>query len=107
MLLIPEDIKRLIPPLYTNEDLAPESIKVPLKIFDPGGRGTWYITEFDGEDTLFGFCCSPLGSDCDELGYVSLEELQSVKNRFGIGMERDINWNPGTTLKQVIEGEKR
>lgn len=107
MILLTEEIKRLLPPLYANEDRNKADIKVPLKIFDPGGRFTFYATEYDGEDTLFGFCRSPLGEDCDELGYASLVELQSVKNTFGIGMERDINWNPETTLEQVLKGDKR
>lgn len=107
MKLITKEIQGLLPALYTNEERDPTEIKVPLKIFDPSGRYTFFVTEFDGEDTLFGYCVSPLGPDCDELGYASLSEIQSVRNRLGIGMERDIHWNPETTLRQVLDGETR
>ena len=55
------------------------------KFFDPTGSWTWYATEFDGEDTFFGLV------DGFELewGDFSLSELQSVKGRFGLGIERD------------------
>ena len=56
-----------------------------VKFFDPTGSWTWYATEFDGEDTFFGLV------DGFELewGDFSLSELQSVKGRFGLGIERD------------------
>jgi len=105
--LIPPEIKTLLPALYTNDGKDPNEVKVPLKIFDPSGRFTYYATEFDGEDTLFGFVCSPLGPDCDELGYMSLNEIQETRGAFGLEMERDIHWDPTTTLHQVLEGSRR
>jgi hypothetical protein len=39
-------------------------------------------------DILFGLC--DLGMGCPELGYVSLNELQSVNGRLGLGIERDL-----------------
>ena len=55
------------------------------KFFDPTGSWTWYATEFDGKDTFFGLV------DGFELewGDFSLSELQAVKSRFGLGIERD------------------
>lgn len=103
MELMPEEIRRLLPPLYANEDKKPSEIKVPLKLFDPSGRGTWYITEFDGKDIMFGFCVSPLGPDCDELGYMSLQEMSEVVTRFNLGIERDIFWDSETTLDKVMK----
>ncbi len=105
--LITPEIQKLLPPLYANENKVPAEIRVPLKIFDPSGRGTWYVTEFSGEDTMFGYCRSPLGSEFDELGYMSLQELSTVINSYGLHMERDIYWNPETTLADVLEGRKR
>ena len=37
-----------------------------VKFFAPGSRYTFYVTEFDGEDTLYGWWVSALGADCDE-----------------------------------------
>lgn len=59
---------------------------VVVKFFDPTGSWTWYATEFDGNDIFFGLV------DGFELewGTFSLSELQSVKGRFGLGIERDL-----------------
>lgn len=83
-------------PFRSTEGLAAESIPVIVKFFDPCGRGTWYATEaqeFAGDAgpdwEFFGYVVSPLGDDCDEYGYFRLSELASVRNRFGLGIERD------------------
>ena len=60
------------------------------------------MLEFDGEDTLFGYMVSPLGPDCDELGYASLAELAGVRNRMGLGIERDLYWDPTTPLTKAV-----
>lgn len=81
-----------------------EDVKDPIviaKFFDPTGSATWFATEYDpaekmffGYATLFG-----LGSPEDEFGYFSLEELESVRGRFGLGIERD----RGFTEKPISE----
>jgi hypothetical protein len=76
---------------------------VILKLFDPCGRYTYYATEFNKEDNvLFGFCVSPLGSDCDEWGSTSLDEIKSVKNRMGLGIERDLYFKE-QRIKSVLK----
>ena len=68
-----------------NQDEKVEEATCIVKFFDPSGSWTWYATEFDGEDTFFGLV------DGFELewGDFSLSELQSVKGRLGLGIERD------------------
>ena len=69
MKLITKEIARKLPPLYANENKAPEQVPVVVKFFNPCGTGTWYITEGNLETgELFGLC--DLGEP--ELGYVSL-----------------------------------
>ena len=46
-----------------------------VKLFAPASRCTYFVTEFDGEDTLYGWCVSPLGPDWTSRGYSSLLEL--------------------------------
>lgn len=83
-----------------------ESAHVPLKLFDPCGRWTYYAVAFDPETRhLYGYCRSPLGEDCDEWGTTSLDEVERTRNRFGLGMERDVHWDPLTTMGQVMRGE--
>ncbi len=61
---------------------------------------TWLITEQDQEnpDRLFGLC--DLGMGFPELGYVSLMELETVTNPFGLKVERDKFFEPDKTLRQ-------
>ncbi len=62
------------------------------KFFNPSGAGTWYATEYDAKDrTFFGYV-SIFGDWNDEWGYFSLQELESYKGPFGIGVERDLYW---------------
>ncbi|OQP67231.1 hypothetical protein A3860_02405 [Niastella vici] len=63
-----------------------------IKLFMPGMRHTWLITELDPEepDLAFGLC--DLGMGFPELGYVSLEEISSVKNAYGLRVERDLHF---------------
>lgn len=60
------------------------------KFFNPTGAGTWYATEYDPKTrTFFGYV-SIFGDWNDEWGYFSLDELQSYKGKFGLGIERDL-----------------
>jgi len=61
-----------------------------VKLFLPDSACTWLLTELDPEqpDIAFGLC--DLGMGFPELGYVSLEEILSVKGRLGLCVERDL-----------------
>ena len=69
----------------------PEHFPV-VKLFNPCGAGTWLLSELDVQepDMAFGLC--DLGMDCAELGFVSLNELRSIRLPFGFRIERDIHW---------------
>jgi len=88
MELLPSEIRAQLPPLYTTEH--EEDPLVRCKFFTPWSHWTWLITEFDGEDTLFGW----VYGDVAELGYFSLSELESVRGPFGVQVERDLCFEP-------------
>jgi hypothetical protein len=78
-------------PLGSQEGLR-ENAKVLVKFFFPAGRYTFYATEGEEQEDdilFFGYCVSPLGPDCDEWGYTTLSELQSVRIA-GLSIERDL-----------------
>ena len=102
MKLMTKEVAKLIPKLGETDGKPMTERTVPVKFFDPTGRFTYYVLEYDGDDTLFGYCVSPLGADCDELGYASLAELQAVKGRLGLGLERDLHWDPKTPLVKAV-----
>lgn len=60
------------------------------KFFDPCGAGTWYATEYDPKDKIFfGYVTLGMGDGFDEWGNFSLDELESVRGKMGLGIERD------------------
>jgi len=62
-----------------------------VKFFTPWSNWTWLATEYDPEQRLFfGFVIG----DYPELGYFSLDELESVRGPMGITIERDKYWKP-------------
>ena len=59
-----------------------------VKLFTPDAGATWLLTELDPETNIaFGLCDLGLGSP--ELGYVSIDELLTVRGHFGMPVERD------------------
>lgn len=80
------------PALYA-QDGAGENATVYVKLFDPCGSATWFLTEWDGEEGAFGFCT---GLQFDEWGYISLRELAFVHGALGIGIEIDAFFRPQT-----------
>lgn len=101
--LIPDEIKKTIPKLYDTEKLKSNLVKVPVKLFNPVGSQSWYITEIDDAGEIaFGFC--NLGDDSmAELGYVSIDELESIELPFGLKIERDRYWDGNTRLEDVVK----
>ena len=105
MFKITKAIADKLQPIGWTDGHHNSQIKVPLKIFDPCGAATWYITEYDPKTgEAFGLC--DLGHEnylgYAELGYVSIPELQAVKGPMGIGLEIDLYWNEDTTLAEVM-----
>jgi len=98
MMLLTEEIRKKLPEIGETSELKREEVKVPLKLFNPCGSWTWYVTEFDGEDLFFGY----VDGDFPELGYFSLRELEGVTLPFGLKIERDMHWNDNTTLAEVM-----
>ena len=86
MNLFTKAIKNKLIANHNNQD-GTKTFKAVVKLFNPTGLGTWYLSELDPETNVaFGLC--DLGTP--ELGYVSINELQSFKSiiyrRIGLGM---------------------
>ena len=63
------------------------------KFFNPTGAGTWYATEYDPERRVFFGYVSIFGDWNDEWGSFSLDELESYRGPFGLGIERDLHFD--------------
>ena len=103
MILISDDIRVR---LLANGAVEEGADHLPVvKLFNPCGAATWIITEMmaDG-DTLFGLC--DLGFGSPELGTVSLAEIESVKGPLGLGIERDLYFEPHFPLSVYVEAAR-
>ena len=101
MQLMTKGLYEKLPPLYTNEKKKPEDVPVIVKFFDPTSGWTWYAIEGSKEGDNFIFFGYVYGIE-NELGYFSLNELESIELRLGLGIERDTHFGKHT-LKEVME----
>ena len=103
MKLITKEIEKKLPKIGATGEMEAKDIKVPLKLFNPCGAGTWYIIEYDKEENLaFGYV-NLMGAPFAELGYIDMNELTSIKfPPFGLGIERDMHFG-NHTLEEVME----
>ncbi|MCG3684021.1 DUF2958 domain-containing protein [Aliarcobacter butzleri] len=90
--LIPKNLINTIPELYDTQDLKDPICQIKLFLAD--SSFTWYIIELDRADlnTCYGLE--------RELGYFSLDELESVRGLFGLKVERDLSFKP-TKLSKI------
>jgi len=97
MELLTAELRKALPGMYTTEN--EENPMVICKFFITFSNWTWYVLEFDGEDLFFGLV---EGHEV-EMGYFSLSELESVRNSHGLGVERDLYFEP--TPLQTIQAQ--
>jgi len=90
MQLLTEDIAKCLPPLYCHEGQGENAIAV-VKFFTPWARWTWYASEYDPDQRLFFGIV--VGQE-RELGYFSLDELETIEGPGGLHIERDLYWTP-------------
>jgi len=73
-----------------------------LKLFNPCGAATWFISEHDEETgIMFGLC--DLGMGFVELGDVSLKELKELKLPYGLTIERDTSFKPKMSITEYAD----
>ena len=83
-----------------------EHQKIVAKFFDPCSQWTWYLMNEDPEDPnyLWGIV---RGFEV-ETGSFSLSELTRIRNRLGIGIERDMSFKPQPAIEvweKLLKGE--
>lgn len=64
-----------------------------VKLFNPYGGGTWLLSEISPKNKNIAFGLCDLGMGFPELGYVNIEELESLKlPPYGGKIERDLHF---------------
>lgn len=96
MELLPKDVQDKLPPLYSQDGKGMGAI-AQVKFFTPDSSWTWWATEYDTETRIFFGLVEGFER---ELGYFSLDELQEARGPLGLGIERDLYWDP-KPLKEV------
>lgn len=92
--LLTAELRSQLPKLYAQDGKGDEATAY-VKFFSPYTGYTFYVTEFDGDDTLFGWGGFRDGND--EWGYASLNELASTTLFGGVpAIERDCGWEART-----------
>lgn len=92
--LLSDDVRAALPALYSTEHDDDPLVRV--KLFTPWTNWSWYVTEFDGDDVMFGLVS---GHEV-ELGYFTLSELAAIRGPGGLCIERDLHFTP-RPLSQV------
>ena len=101
-MLLTKALLKQIPTLDATAQLTIAEQSAYVKFFNPTGGQTWYITAYNHANHMaFGF--ADLGdSRMAELGYISMDELESLTFRWGLKVERDRSFSK-CPLTQVID----
>ena len=72
-----------------NPDFDPAPV---VKLFTPDAGATWLLTEIDPDDHDHAFGLCDLGLGTPEIGWVSLDELATVRGRLGLPIDCDLSF---------------
>jgi hypothetical protein len=88
----PDELLDILPAIGGTDGQGGDAVAL-MKLFTPDNSWSWYITEASRESDdvlMFGL----VDGHVKELGYVSLNELISVRGPMGLPIERDLYWSP-------------
>ena len=90
--LLPQELLKQIPKLYSNENAEEDKIIVKTKYFL--ASFTWLVTECevqeDGDVLFYGYVINHGDPECSEWGYFTLHELMEVRLHGYFEVERDL-----------------
>ena len=98
MKLLTQELERKLPSLGTESETA------FVKWFTPDLNFTWYVAEYDPKTgDCFGLVEQQWRNGPEkELGYFNLKEIQDLRGKFGLPVERDRFFDP-TPLLDLME----
>jgi len=99
-----EELRKTLPPLYSQESSA--APVVHARFFTPDAGWTWLVTEGseqgDGDWLLFGYVIGLV----EEWGYFLLSEIVSVRGPLRLPVERDLWFHRGS-IDEVLRRERQ
>ena len=92
MILLTKKIReKLIKNHLENKKDGTKTFKAEVKLFNPCGIGTWYLSQLNPDTNVaFGLC----ELHEKEFGYVSIDELKEIELPFFLKIERDLYFQP-------------
>ncbi len=103
--LLPAELREKIPRLGTNSEVPLDEMVVYTKFYDPTSRWRWYVLQFDGENTFYGFVLTTNHALAGQFTLTELEGLRYRHHTLGeVGVERDTYFRP-LTVKELRELE--
>jgi hypothetical protein len=94
------DNTRLFANYSKGSDMANQ--KVVVKIFNPYGRGRWFIMNSDPNDPNYLWGIVQMDNFI-EVGSISRGDLENFRNLMGYGLERDYSFSP-INAREVFQG---
>ena len=90
MILLTKKIREKLIKNHLEQD-GTKTFKAEVKLFNPCGVGTWYLSELNPDTNVaFGLC----ELHEKELGYVFIDELKEIELPFFLKIERDLYYQP-------------
>ncbi|GAB6194376.1 DUF2958 domain-containing protein [Desulfocastanea catecholica] len=94
--------KRLqqIPQLYATEDIELKDKLIYLHFFI--GGSDWYIAEYDGQDTFWGYAIFNGDDQNAEWGYISFSDLKGIKIGY-VEIDCELYWRikPASQIDKI------
>ncbi len=101
--LLTQDLTSKIPKLYQTEETPLKEKLAVAKFFHPASNWTWYVIEYDGEDTCWGLV---EGHEV-EFGYFSLSEISQPLGIYNLPVELDEWFRPTKVEDLTVYGIER
>ena len=95
-------VKLFTPPRPFHALTRAEPLAAP-----PNAGATWLLTELDPADPDLAFGLCDLGLGCPELGYVRLSEIEALRGRLGLPVERDLGFEAYGPLSAYVRAARR
>ena len=92
MKLLTKALEKKLPALHSATG------KAFVKWFTPDANWTWYVMEYD---TKTGECFGLVDGLEKEFGYFTLNQVQEVRGKFGLPVERDLLFET-TDVKELV-----
>ena len=90
-----------IPKLYETENVPLKDKLIHLHFFIAGCD--WYVAEYEGEDTFFGYSILNGDQEMAEWGYISFDELKELKLKW---LEVDCETEEAWHVRRASEIDK-